>query len=435
MGRVLALFSDKTSGEVILDDLDNEYLNGLSLNRIAIYDQSVIDSAEKGINAAYNAMNKQKLLKKKSYEISYEFNGNQQAIGLSAGLAFLLAFVSMVEKINFSIAATGEIKNSKPSTKINCINNIDDKIGAAIKELKKGDKIFIPKGNKAEVDDSTIKELKGKEIDLFYIDTNEDAVNALISINRKNDKLISNEANKNLPLSKKILFKILFLTALILFVIFNLDNYNNVNIKKNINYSKDENMISTTKKGETLIKPTVFKNIEKNKSNENLINKNKKSKHNQNRKTDKNLTNITKQPETRKCHPIKIVLYGYPKNLILFFNNSFANTLINYGFCINDKKYNAIIKANIRVIDKEEILSMPFASSSDIILIKQILLENIKMELQNGDQYHFENISNFYKIVKENEEDWSEISKSLIEAILRNKIIDQIQSYYHNSLN
>lgn len=115
-------------------------------------------------------------------------DNNYLVKGASAGLAFALKYVQLCAKkinkeLHFSIAATGTLLVGDDKVEIGYVENIGQKVEAALRCLKEGDKLFIPQKNYDEVKYLQSK-IEEKNICFHAVDSLEETICILLNIKK-----------------------------------------------------------------------------------------------------------------------------------------------------------------------------------------------------------------------------------------------------------
>jgi hypothetical protein len=181
--KVWAVFSDETSGEVVMIPTFPDKKTGIVLEAVGIDNIPARNSAVKAIRSAYNILISLGQIENRNYGFSYEFDGHSLTIGESASLAFALKLVEKTIDLSFSIAATGSVPNSTQQAPVNKVEYINEKVKAAASILKSNDVIFIPKKNLPEVSPEIKEIIESKGIHLKAVDSVEDAIVDVLLLN------------------------------------------------------------------------------------------------------------------------------------------------------------------------------------------------------------------------------------------------------------
>jgi len=181
--KVWALFSDKTAAWIDMQPVSSE--KRLYLEEIGISNR-VWQAAQKAMNAAYTILEDFGLLEGSNCGFICSFSRNDPVIKESASLAFSLKLVHKIleDKISISTAATAAVTSTNPEMPLDFVNNINEKIIAALEVLDSGGAVFFPAQNQADIRDEVRKEAENKGIELQSVNTVKDAVKAVLSLNR-----------------------------------------------------------------------------------------------------------------------------------------------------------------------------------------------------------------------------------------------------------
>ncbi len=187
IGRVLALFTDGTVCEVIMGTFATGKTDSDPLH---IYDIGFTNEVKYGVKNALFAT-RQALIHSRymnARETSCfvcQFDGNVNVMQQSASLAFAVKMVQKILKIPFDIAATGVVSNALPDTPVQPVDNIDEKIQAAVKELRSGSLVLIPEENQGNLSSETYAELNNKKIYLESVHSISDTVSKIVLFSEK----------------------------------------------------------------------------------------------------------------------------------------------------------------------------------------------------------------------------------------------------------
>lgn len=245
------LFSDNSSSIILYDFLEvspTEDVPPIQF-KIFISNEEVIDSAEKGLWAAYlilknteirsrtagdkksfrTSQNLVKLIPPgKKYYVVIDFEDRKlkrSLSGESSGLAFSLEFAREIYKkatgktLEYSFAATGELDKRTREAGVKKVEAIEEKFKAALKNLKAGDKLFYPLKNEQDINPILKATILNKGIILCPVSTVEGAIELLF----ENYSIIPKKAGRADHLMRKLMFGILAVSLIFaLIFIFNL---------------------------------------------------------------------------------------------------------------------------------------------------------------------------------------------------------------------
>ena len=369
MSKVWAIFSDSTASEIKLNKMSADMTKELSLHPVSINNPQVKNSAKKAMNAAFDALKFNNRLTDSNYSFTFEFKGLAQVIEASASLAFALALVTKLNQFPFSIAATGVIIESSRIAKIQKIDFIENKLDAAIKELAKGDIVFIPEKNFCEVSKSTQNQYKSKGIKIQPVSTVEDAVQKIFLFNGENEifvkQKIANQVKKR-SIMRGGLGIFIFAICLI------------------------------------LIKPLIFQNQRLNNSTKTELLPIKDSMATKILPENEPI-NITKNNKTDLQNRIKIELTGDHKKIVTNIKERIAILFQNNGFVINNESYDGIVTGHVHISDRQETPLRPYAPAHAIIVSFNIVVKRLHFNSNNGDQIRMGTISDIIETTKDNE--------------------------------
>ena len=193
---VFALFSDKSAQRLLIDVYDKPGGERIS-SRSTIKNTPIRQSAECGFSCALNLFEQKLERTNNNFEIVWEFGGNAYEAnnydGLSAGLAFFSYF--MIHLLGaycrrpprrffngsaFSIGATGVLSGATSEARVEKVAHIADKLRAAARVLRPGDKLLYPLGNREEISAEIASTFAAKGIELVPVATAVEAANHLI---------------------------------------------------------------------------------------------------------------------------------------------------------------------------------------------------------------------------------------------------------------
>lgn len=355
MANVWAIFSDSTASLVIMKKIVLDETSDLVLKSVGIDNPQVRTSGEKAITGAYNVLRDLNRIKNGNHGFSYEFREIAPVIHSSASLAFALKLVQKIEKISFSIAATGIVLDSSQQSPVERIDNINEKIRAAGDVLMSGDVIFFPAKNRVEITLETENAVKNKGIILQPVSTVENAVKTVLALNQRR---IQDPLNKD-PLinefsstksHRPLLISALFVCLLSFLWFFGKNIYITINNHLNVaqkTYSdihyKPSSSEWEAKNPHPAITPIPRNTTESNKK-----------------------TVFTPTPKQNRPLRLKLMLTGKNKKVVSAVNDAMAVKLQKLGMFINNKEYDGIIKGIVRLTGREDIPLQPYASSSGL---------------------------------------------------------------------
>ena len=182
MSKVLALFTDGTVCEVIMEPFATGKTDSGPLH---IYDIGFTNEVKLGVKNALFAtrqalVDSRYMSARNSLCFVCQFDGNVNVMQQSASLAFAAKMVQKVLKISFDIAATGVVSNALPDTPVQPVDSINEKIQAAVKELRSGSLVLIPEENQDELSSETYAELNDKKIYLESVYSISDTVSKIV---------------------------------------------------------------------------------------------------------------------------------------------------------------------------------------------------------------------------------------------------------------
>jgi len=153
MSDVYAMFSDQTACRVLIREMVSDNAQGLVTRAVGEIGSEVMDSADKAIRAAYDALKTEGRIHNGNYVFYYQFDGNITPAGASASLAFALKTVQKIEEIPFNMAATGIVTHSEGDAPVKKIKHLDNKIKGLLDagRMKGGDMIFVPQENERHI--------------------------------------------------------------------------------------------------------------------------------------------------------------------------------------------------------------------------------------------------------------------------------------------
>ncbi|MEW6619233.1 MAG: DUF4384 domain-containing protein [bacterium] len=183
---VFALFEDNTISELLM----GSYFSDKPIEVFVINQDNlqIEASAKKGTISVYHILRDRRILiENKKQAVSYEFKdlAPSKAFGESAGLAFSLKFAEEIcrkkgNPLPFSISATGVISDSTADAVVKRVNGINEKLQSTLGILKKGDKIFYPKENDAEIDSNLRERIMTSQIEAIPVSTVKEAIESLL---------------------------------------------------------------------------------------------------------------------------------------------------------------------------------------------------------------------------------------------------------------
>ncbi len=180
--NVWAVFANGSASQVVMIEIESDEKPGPPvLQPVGIVNLEVKTSAKKAIFSAYNALRSLARVDNGGHGFTYEFSESVQVVEASASLAFALKFVHLLEKIPFSIAATGIVPDSSPGARVKRVININEKLGAAAEKLSAGEMIFFPAGNLEELTEETKSAANEKGVILQPVETVAEAVSKLLA--------------------------------------------------------------------------------------------------------------------------------------------------------------------------------------------------------------------------------------------------------------
>ncbi len=184
--NTFALFDDATISPIVLGYYD-PVEQPLRADPINITDPEIVKSANNGFRAAFLIMRGLGYCQAR-YCISYQFKEKGRsayAHGQSAGLAFGLKFAIDAyssysgKPLGYSVAATGVVTEATQQAEVTRVEGINQKLKAAIANLKKGDKIFYPLDNDQDLEAHIKLQAANTGIELFAVHTVSQAVRRL----------------------------------------------------------------------------------------------------------------------------------------------------------------------------------------------------------------------------------------------------------------
>ena len=190
--KTYALFGNGQTSEIIYGDAI-PFADGdrLQLTFPGLPDRLIQDSANIGCQAALaNLIPYRYITNDTRFAFTCGLSKRSARLGGhgdSAGLAFCLHFVATYHPPlqNLSplpnIAATGVLNEARTQAPVEPIDYINEKLIAALGDLKKGDLIFYPKENQGEVDPSLVTAADQQEVELIPVATAEQAIEVLLS--------------------------------------------------------------------------------------------------------------------------------------------------------------------------------------------------------------------------------------------------------------
>ena len=383
MGKIWALFTDKTATEVVLNKISSDNTEKLSVTSVSIHDPKTKSSAEKALRASFAAMLASKQLDHKiNYSFSYEFKGLAPYIDSSASLAFALGLVVKIHAIPFSIAATGVIEESSQSATVERVDKIDNKILAAIDVLQSGDMVFYPQKNHKEIPQDTIEIAQKNNIILIPVDTIIDAVKKLlknkkVKVQSKKITSGSGKAKRNILLFLGFGIFLILCSPLILYL-----SPHHENRKKEIL---------------PIAPPKKIHPIEK--------------------------IQIIKPKKIR----IKFSLTGNDKNVTERFQNKLSYLFQNNGFIINQANYDGIISGRVILTEIQRVQLRPYAPPDAVLVRYQLSLKNLTFTSTSGDKVFIDTKQHTFQI-KKNQRDILQdiVLEEIIKAETVLRIIKQL---------
>jgi hypothetical protein len=182
--ETLALFENGPARRIILGFLDPEDdpVKPLAIN---IDNLQMIHAANNGFYAAYQVLRDMGYITGTKYCFSYQLEEGGYAVGASAGLAFSLKFVQAVsyqwrEPFPYNLAATGVISDGTKDAQVKRIEGMQPKLRAALLRLRRGDRLYYPAANEADIDDALRVVATDQGIELMPVTTLTDAIATLL---------------------------------------------------------------------------------------------------------------------------------------------------------------------------------------------------------------------------------------------------------------
>ena len=464
MSTVWALFSNKSANEIIMKKITPNEKDELIATPIGIENPGVKNSSKKAIFASFDALKGlNRINKNEKYGFSYEFRTNENIVQSSSSLAFAMKLVDKFENLSFSIAATGIVLDSSKNSKVEKINNINEKILACLDKLNSGDIMIFPDQNNNEINKSYSDMAKQKGIILKPVNSVEEAVKHVISMN-------NNGAN---PAKNKILKRVLlFIIAIILPVLWFCTQHSSFNDFITIIFDNRKNQpevhikkIQTTDEDEILDQNTNQNQIEKiqtthedeildQNTNQNQITEPESMLNNVAIETSKKIlsekipvienstvkekeiySDLSIKSDQKKTIRFTIDLNGEDIKAKSAIKNLLVKKFQKHGFCLNEKNYDFVLKANTIISGKQEIPLMPYASPSSILIRQQIIIENMKFVTDMGDEYYMGTFDKIAEYTKNIGDITDEIINNLFNDIDKNIKFNEIKKLFKKSNN
>lgn len=186
-----ALFEDGSASRIVFEFFTPSPTDDpVRLACIGIQDPGVVHSAQNGCLSAYHLLSRRGYIKpgERFFPSSQfgEAQANLRARGSSAGLAFCLKFSREVSTLyteeaqTFSVAATGVIENGSREALVGRVEGVDNKVRAALDVLRRGDLLFVPAANAAEISAELKHSLADTGVELKAVATVAEALALLI---------------------------------------------------------------------------------------------------------------------------------------------------------------------------------------------------------------------------------------------------------------
>jgi len=377
MTNVLAMFTDSSVTQVIIEKLQTDYSTELSLEFYGdTANSKVWVSGEKAIRSAFRVLKDRGMVNSGNYAFSYEFSEISPIAGPSASLAFALKFIDKFEKINFDLAATGVIRDTRSNARIEAVDSINEKISGAVQKLETGSMIFYPGLNDIDITDDVLKQADIKDVKLCPVNMVEEAVKALLDENARRSGVLhaaektsfQQDTNNPLPDSKpgKTSGKsgnLLTGLLLILLTVLCLSYWANTDILFFARFLKKQDTQTVNPKPLTNPEPIVI---------------------NQNPKEPVKPQN---PPVKTKPFHIKIALTGENQDAVYALNNELGLMFQKQGMIISGTGSDATLTGTVIISNKKEIPLQPYASSAQTIIQMNLSVKNMKLVSDTGKQH------------------------------------------------